>query len=143
MAARSVKNNNIYFSKKSSSVGKGGRPKLILNDAGEELIEKLYSVMCKDDEVEGIIGADIETLKAEHNIERFSRAQKKGQSMAKNSLRRAQFKSALEGNVTMQIWLGKQILGQREPRDESERNDQNESFNALVKVIDNVRKAKS
>ncbi len=43
----------------------------------------------------------------------------------------------------MQIWLGKQILGQREPRDESERNDQNESFNALVKVIDNVRKAKS
>ena len=141
--ARGMKNNNIYFCKQSSSVGKGGRPRLVLNQDGEELIEKLYSVMCKDDEVEGIIGADIETLKAEHNIERFSRAQKKGQSIAKNSLRRAQFKSALDGNVTMQIWLGKQILGQREPRDESERNDQNESFNALVKVIDNVRKAKS
>lgn len=141
--ARGMKNNNIYFCKQSSSVGKGGRPRLVLNQDGEELIEKLYSVMCKDDEVEGIIGADIETLKAEHNIERFSRAQKKGHSMAKTSLRRAQFKSALDGNVTMQIWLGKQILGQREPRDESERNDQNESFNALVKVIDNVRKAKS
>lgn len=141
--ARGMKNNNIYFCKQSSSVGKGGRPRLVLNQDGEELIEKLYSVMCKDDEVEGIIGADIETLKAEHNIERFSRAQKKGHSMAKTSLRRAQFKSALDGNVTMQIWLGKQILGQREPRDESERNDQNESFNALVKVIDNVRKAQS
>ena len=141
--ARSVKKNNIYFSKEASGGSKGGRPRLVLNKDGEELIEKLYSVMCKDDEVEGIIGADIETLKAEHNIERFSRAQKKGQSIAKNSLRRAQFKSALDGNVTMQIWLGKQILGQREPRDESERNDQNESFNALVKVIDNVRKAKS
>ena len=141
--ARGMKNNNIYFCKQSSSVGKGGRPRLVLNQDGEELIEDLYSIMCKDDEVEGIIGADIETLKAEHNIERFSRAQKKGHSMAKTSLRRAQFKSALDGNVTMQIWLGKQILGQREPRDESERNDQNESFNALVKVIDNVRKAQS
>lgn len=141
--ARGMKNNNIYFCKQSSSVGKGGRPRLVLNQDGEELIEDLYSIMCKDDEVEGIIGADIETLKAEHNIERFSRAQKKGQSMAKSSLRRAQFKSALSGNIPMQIWLGKQILGQREPRDESERNDQNESFNALVKVIDNVRKAKS
>ena len=141
--ARGMKNNNIYFCKQSSSVGKGGRPRLVLNQDGEKLIEDLYSIMCKDDEVEGIIGADIETLKAEHNIERFSRAQKKGHSMAKTSLRRAQFKSALDGNVTMQIWLGKQILGQREPRDESERNDQNESFNALVKVIDNVRKAKS
>lgn len=141
--ARGMKNNNIYFCKQSSSVGKGGRPRLVLNQDGEKLIEDLYSIMCKDDEVEGIIGADIETLKAEHNIERFSRAQKKGQSMAKSSLRRAQFKSALSGNIPMQIWLGKQILGQREPRDESERNDQNESFNALVKVIDNVRKAKS
>lgn len=141
--ARGMKNNNIYFCKQSSSVGKGGRPRLVLNQDGEKLIEDLYSIMCKDDEVEGIIGADIETLKAEHNIERFSRAQKKGQSMAKSSLRRAQFKSALSGNIPMQIWLGKQILGQREPRDESERNDQNESFNALVKVIDNVRKAQS
>lgn len=141
--ARGMKNNNIYFCKQSSSVGKGGRPRLVLNQDGEKLIEDLYSIMCKDDEVEGIIGADIETLKAEHNIERFSRAQKKGQSIAKSSLRRAQFKSALNGNIPMQIWLGKQILGQREPRDESGRNDQNESFNALVKVIDNVRKAKS
>ena len=141
--AKSVKKNNIYFRKEASGGSKGGRPRLVLNQDGEELIEKLYSVMCKDDEVEGIIGADIETLKAEHNIERFSRAQKKGQSIAKSSVRRAQFKSALSGNIPMQIWLGKQILGQREPRDESERNDQNESFNALVKVIDNVRKAKS
>jgi hypothetical protein len=30
------------------------------------------------------------------------------------SLRRAQWKSAEGGNVTMQIWLGKQWLGQKE-----------------------------
>ena len=30
------------------------------------------------------------------------------------SLRRAQYQKALDGNPTMLIWLGKQILGQRE-----------------------------
>lgn len=141
--ARSVKKNNIYFRKEASGGSKGGRPRLVLNQDGEELIEKLYSIMCTDDEVSGMMGVDIETLKAEHNIERFSYARKKGQSQAKTSVRKAQFKSALNGNISMQIWLGKQVLGQREPKDESERNEQNESFNALVKVIDNVRKAKS
>jgi hypothetical protein len=29
-------------------------------------------------------------------------------------LRRTQFKSAEAGNVTMQIWLGKELLGQRD-----------------------------
>jgi hypothetical protein len=32
----------------------------------------------------------------------------------KNNLRLAQFKKALEGNTTIQIWLGKNWLGQRE-----------------------------
>lgn len=32
----------------------------------------------------------------------------------KNSLRRAQLKAAYDGNVTMLIWLGKQMLGQSE-----------------------------
>jgi len=34
----------------------------------------------------------------------------------KNSLRRAQLKVALDGNVTMLIWLGKQMLGQSETK---------------------------
>ena len=33
------------------------------------------------------------------------------------SLRRAQFKSAIGGNVMAQIWLGKQMLGQRDFRE--------------------------
>lgn len=38
----------------------------------------------------------------------------KGRELAKCSLRRMQFKSAEAGNVTMQIWLGKQLLGQKD-----------------------------
>lgn len=37
-----------------------------------------------------------------------------GPRIGKASLRRMQFKSAEDGNVTMQIWLGKQMLGQRD-----------------------------
>jgi len=32
----------------------------------------------------------------------------------RSSLRRLQWKSATNGNITMQIWLGKQYLGQRD-----------------------------
>lgn len=37
-----------------------------------------------------------------------------GRSQGRVSLRRAQFKAALDGNVTAMIWLGKQWLGQKE-----------------------------
>lgn len=33
------------------------------------------------------------------------------------SLRMAQFQTAMEGNVTMQIWLGKQVLDQKDRQD--------------------------
>lgn len=40
-------------------------------------------------------------------------AEKRGKG--KISLRRAQYETALRGNATMLLWLGKQWLGQREP----------------------------
>jgi len=42
----------------------------------------------------------------------FCRAFKKGQAKLKMSIRRNQVKLANDGNVTMNIWLGKQLLGQ-------------------------------
>ena len=46
--------------------------------------------------------------------ENFSDFLEKHQSEGKASLRKAQFNNALAGNATMQIWLGKQFLGQRD-----------------------------
>lgn len=48
-----------------------------------------------------------------HARDIFERAKENG----KASLRRAQMKSALDGNVQAQIWLGKQLLGQREKQE--------------------------
>jgi hypothetical protein len=46
----------------------------------------------------------------------FGDAYKVGLHRCKLSLRRWQMRSAEGGQVAMQIWLGKQLLGQREPR---------------------------
>lgn len=40
-------------------------------------------------------------------------------AMGTISLRRAQWKAALDGNVVMMIWLGKQYLGQRETNEDN------------------------
>lgn len=39
----------------------------------------------------------------------------------KISIRRKQFEVAMEGNVPMLIWLGKQVLGQRDMKDDGEK----------------------
>ena len=43
--------------------------------------------------------------------------------MGKISLRRAQFEKALNGNVVMQIWLGKQHLDQKEKIEQTNFNE--------------------
>lgn len=40
-----------------------------------------------------------------------------GREMGRQSLRRVQFKTAHDGNATMQIWLGKQYLGQTDKQE--------------------------
>ena len=72
-----------------------------------EMIERLASIGCTIEEIASVVGCCRDTL---HR--RFSDTLKKGQDTAKVSLRRMQWKSAAMGNVTMQIWLGKNMLGQ-------------------------------
>ena len=50
----------------------------------------------------------------------FSDTFKKVSAVGKMSLRRAQYKAAIDGNTTMMVWLGKQWLGQREPKDDAD-----------------------
>lgn len=89
---------------KSQDKNKGGRPRKSLD---VEMIEKLASIGCTIEEIASVVGCCRDTL---HR--RFSDTLKKGQDTAKVSLRRMQWRSAATGNVTMQIWLGKNMLGQ-------------------------------
>lgn len=89
---------------------KRGRKPIRLSDKEIEQLGSLAAIGCTNDEISSVIGCSWDTL--DRN---YAEVIKKGRDTMKASLRRAQFKAALEGNSTMQIWLGKQLLGQKEP----------------------------
>lgn len=89
---------------------KGGRPKKKIN---YDLVESLAGIFCTQEEIARIVNVSLRTLQRD---ERFGVIYKTAFENAKSSLRRFQFKSAQNGSVPMQIWLGKQYLGQEEKK---------------------------
>lgn len=85
----------------------------------EQVIE-LIRIQCTKLEICAVLGVSEDTLTRrirEHGIEgveNFADLYEKHAKEGRSSLRRAQWKAAHNGNVTMQIWLGKQMLGQRD-----------------------------
>jgi len=72
----------------------------------------MASIGCTVDEMATILGCSGRTLQR-----RFVTPIERGRSRLNRSLRRKQAEMALNGNVTMLIWLGKQYLGQRDKTD--------------------------
>lgn len=78
----------------------------------------MIRIHCTRDEICDVLGMSDTTLNrriAEQGIpgvENFEALYQKHAATGKASLRRMQWKSAEDGNVTAQIWLGKQMLGQ-------------------------------
>lgn len=79
-------------------------------DLDETQIEKLASINCSLAEIAAVMGCSVDTLSL-----RYTEVIKKGRENGKSSLKKKQFEVAMKGNVTMLIWLGKIILGQRDP----------------------------
>jgi len=94
---------------------KVGRPKIEIN---EDQLEKLSSILCTMEEMASFFSCSVDTL--ERN---FADTIKKGKDKGRMSLRRLQFEKAQSGNTTMLIWLGKQLLGQKDKIETSENND--------------------
>ena len=70
-------------------------------------VELMAKIGCTDREIAEHFGLSESTLR--YN---FSDFLIKGRSELKQKLRKAQLRVAFEGNATLLIWLGKQILGQ-------------------------------
>ena len=122
------------------AANKGGRPPIAINWT---VLDALLAVQGTLEECASYFECSVDTI--ERAVERehgmgFAeyRDQKKGKGLI--SLRRKQFALALGGNVTMLIWLGKQLLNQADkaeltganggpvktqeiPQDEDERAD--------------------
>lgn len=80
----------------------------------ETAIQKFASYGLTIKEIAEALGYDENTLK--RNFEIFLI---KGKANLKERLKRKQIQVAMQGNVTMLIWLGKQYLGQAEKIEES------------------------
>lgn len=102
----------------------GGRPKKKID---KQLFENLCAIFCTKDEIASVLDCSEDTIsrwcQSEYG-ESFADIYKKKSGKGKASLRRMQFKSAENGNVTMQIFLGKNYLGQSD-RTEIEAPDAN------------------
>lgn len=110
-----------------------GRPKQKLNATGLKVIEALASVQCTHEEIAACLGTTKKTLYAKHNETAFYTAYEKGAENGKMSLRRIQFNLA-KTSATMAIWLGKQMLGQRDKPIEDENDGANETP-ATIEVL--------
>ena len=101
-----------------------GRPRKEIN---VKLLQGLAKVGCTMPEMAILLEVSEDTLHRN-----FAGIIKRGWKELDSSLRRVQVESALRGNPTMQIWLGKQRLGQRnEPAPESQVDNLHEFTQAL------------
>lgn len=72
-----------------------------------DAIEKLAAINCSVAEIAAVIGVDRRTIQR-----RYAALIEKGRDTGKSSLKRKMWKIAMDNeNVTMCIWLSKQMLG--------------------------------
>lgn len=83
------------------------RPKKYTIDIKQ--VENLAKFGCTNIEIAQFFGCSADLIDKS-----YSEFTTKGRAQQKLRLRQLQWQSAEGGNVTMQIWLGKQILGQAE-----------------------------
>ena len=72
-------------------------------------LEKLAAFGCTDTEIASFFGCSSDLIRKS-----YSENLTKGRDAGKIRLRKLQWNAAEKGNVTMLIWLGKQVLGQVE-----------------------------
>lgn len=96
---------------------KGGRPPI---DIDKTQFEKLCAIQATEEEIAGWFKCSEETIRRfcqnTYGMQ-FCEVYKRLSANGRISLRRTQFKIAESGNATMAIWLGKQLLGQKDRQD--------------------------
>jgi hypothetical protein len=110
-------------------------------------LEKLCSLQCTDEELAAWFGVSVRTIENRRKNPEIAEVMSRGIAKGRISVRRAQMKLLEAGNGTMGVWLGKQLLGQRDvfPMEVSGPNGQplQVSLEALDAVIKSVRKSKT
>jgi hypothetical protein len=117
-----------------------GRPKIEID---WDEFDKLCNIQCTLSEISGWFDCSEDTIERRVKEEKgiiFAEYYRQKASKGKISLRRAQVKKALEGNVVMQIWLGKQYLAQVDKHETTLGNSKDGELTAPFQLIINEPK---
>src|SRR5712671_6294690 len=82
------------------------------NDIDLSELEKLCQLQCTDEEIAAWFNVSTRTIERRRLEPEFAEVMTRGKAKGRISVRRMQMKLLEEGNATMGVWLGKQILGQ-------------------------------
>jgi DNA-binding Lrp family transcriptional regulator len=74
-----------------------------------DLVFRLACIQCSDQEIAEVVGVSVDTLRR-----RFSKILEQGKQEGRQSLRRAMYEKAMNGDSRLQIFLSKQYLGMRD-----------------------------
>lgn len=77
-------------------------------------VEKLSVLHCTDEEIADFFGVSVRTIVNRRKQPEYAEAMRRGKARGRISVRRAQWKLLEAGHPQMCIWLGKQLLGQRD-----------------------------
>jgi hypothetical protein len=99
-----------------------GRPEVLLSDEDWAEMDQLAGLRCTTVELAAWFSLSVDSLerkiKERHNMT-FADYLTEKAAIGKASLRRVQMANAMGGNATMQIWLGKQLLDQKDKQEMS------------------------
>jgi hypothetical protein len=80
-----------------------------------DLVFRLACIQCSDQEIAEVVGVSVDTLRR-----RFIKILEQGKQEGRQSLRRAMYEKAMNGDSRLQIFLSKQYLGMRDTPEDGE-----------------------
>ena len=88
-----------------------GRKPIVIDP---EELQKLCAFQCTNEEMAAWFNCSVRTIESYSKKPEFAEIMARGRAKGRISVRRAQMKLLDAGNAAMGIWLGKQLLGQRD-----------------------------
>jgi hypothetical protein len=89
-------------------------------------LERLCALHCPDQEIASFFGVTAKRIEQERQTPLVGAVMERGKAKGKIAIRREQMRLLEKGSSTMGVWLGRQILGQR---------DEGDAANQLIPVI--------
>lgn len=100
-----------------------GRPKGTVIPVDLDELEKLCALQCTQVEIAAWFGVSVPTIERRARNKVFRERMERGYAKGRISVRRKQMQLLDAGSNTMAVWLGKQLLGQKDRHEVTGAND--------------------